>query len=284
MGDSRFTILIVPNAKASCRKIKISSLTIFYAFIILAVFGSVGVGTILYYLKIYRNAQTVRQENVVLKANLKKSEVVAQKLHRKISALTRLSARLKAVSGMPVLQARKNAPLTFGMGGVTRHPERLLTLEKRAELLEQNLKGLQSYIQTEKPFSRPSLFPTEGFISSHFGGRRNPFSNLPDFHEGIDISGDFGTPVLATAQGKVKMARYYGSFGLVVEIEHDNGMTTLFAHLAKAYVKPGEEVRRGQKIGLMGNTGMSTGPHLHYEVRINDQPVNPKPYLVRRAG
>ena len=282
MGDSRFTILIVPNAKSSCRKIKISSLTIFYAFIILAAVGSAGVGTIVYYLKIYRNAQAVRQENVVLHASLKESEVLAQKLNRKISALTRLSARLKAVSGMPVLHARKHAPVTFGMGGVTRHPEKLLTLEKRAELLEQNFKVLQSYIQTEKPFSRPSLSPTEGFISSQFGGRLNPFSNLPDFHEGIDISGDYGTPILATAQGKVKMAQYYGSFGLAVEIEHDNGMSTLFAHLAKTYVKPGDEVRRGQKIALMGNSGMSTGPHLHYEVRINQQPVNPRPYLVRR--
>jgi murein DD-endopeptidase MepM/ murein hydrolase activator NlpD len=284
MADSRFTILIVPNAKSSCRKIKISSRNILYAFIILAAFGSIGVGTILYYLEIYRNAQAVRQENVALKARLQESEVLAQKLNRKISALTRLSARLKAVSGMPTLHARKPAPVSFGMGGVTPHSEKLVTLEKRAEMLEQNLKVLQSYIQTEKPFSKPSLFPTEGFISSSFGGRRNPFSNLPDFHEGIDISGDYGTPILATAQGKVKMAQYYGSFGLAVEIEHENGMTTLFAHLAKILVKPGEEVRRGQKIGLMGNTGMSTGPHLHYEVRVNDQPVNPRPYLVRRAG
>jgi murein DD-endopeptidase MepM/ murein hydrolase activator NlpD len=165
------------------------------------------------------------------------------------------------------------------MGGVTSNPGDLGVLENRAEMLEQSLKGLQSYIQTEKPFSRPSIHPTSGFISSSFGGRRNPFSNLPDFHQGIDISGDHGTPVISTAQGRVKIAGFYGSFGLTIQVEHENGMTTLFGHLSKVYVKPGEEVRRGQKIGLMGNTGMSTGPHLHYEVRINDQPVNPKPYL-----
>lgn len=285
MGDARFTILIVANARSSCRKIKISSRTLFYAFLLLAAFGSIGVGTIFYYLKLYRQAQIVQHENRALKANLKESEVLAQKLNRKISALTRLSVRLKAISGMPAsLQARKPAPPSFGMGGVTHHPQKLMNVDHRADMLEQNLKVLQSYIQTEKPFSRPSLFPTEGFISSWFGARRNPFSNLPDFHEGIDISGDYGTPILATAQGKVKMASYFGSFGLTVQIEHENGMTTLFAHMAKALVKPGDEVRRGQKIGLMGNTGMSTGPHLHYEVRINDQPVNPKQYLVRRAG
>ncbi len=283
MGDSRFTILIVPNANASCRKIKISSQTISYALIVLAILGAIGLGTIAYYLRIYNQAQAIRRENAVLKASLKESEFLAQKLNKKISALARLSARLKAISGMPPLQARKQATPSFGMGGVTlgRNPKNLIALEKRAEMLEQNLKVLQSYIQTEKPFNRPSMYPTEGFISSSFGSRRNPFSNLPDFHEGIDISGDFGTPVVATAQGKVTMASYYGSFGLAIQIEHENGMTTLFGHLAKIYVKAGEEVRRGQKIGLMGNTGMSTGPHLHYEVRIDEQAVNPRPYLVR---
>jgi murein DD-endopeptidase MepM/ murein hydrolase activator NlpD len=151
-------------------------------------------------------------------------------------------------------------------------------------MLEQNLKVLQGYTQTEKPFSRPSLFPTEGFISSSFGARRNPFSNLPDFHEGIDISGDHGAPVHATAQGTVTIAHYYGSFGLAIQISHENGMTTLYGHLSKIYVKEGEAIRRGQKIGLMGNTGMSTGPHLHYEVRMNDQAVNPIPYLVQRSS
>ena len=286
MVDSRFTILIVPNAKASCRKVKISSRTLLYAFIILAVFGALGVGTILHYVRIFRQAQAATQENEELKASLKESEILAQKLNKKISALTRLSARLKAVAGMPPLHARKQQLNSFGMGGVTLggNPQELADVEKRAEMLEQNLKVLQSYIQTEKPFSRPSIFPTEGFISSTFGARRNPFSNLPDFHQGVDISNSYGTPVLATAQGKVAMASYYGSFGLTVQIEHDNGMTTLFGHLGKIYVKVGEEVRRGQKIGLMGNTGMSTGPHLHYEVRINDQSVNPKPYLVRRIS
>jgi murein DD-endopeptidase MepM/ murein hydrolase activator NlpD len=107
---------------------------------------------------------------------------------------------------------------------------------------------------------------------------------LPDFHQGIDISNNFGTPVVATAQGKVIHAGYLGSFGLTVQIEHEGGISTLFGHLAKIDVKTGDQVVRGQKIGLMGNSGMSTGPHLHYEVRLNEQPVNPKPYLIRKAG
>jgi murein DD-endopeptidase MepM/ murein hydrolase activator NlpD len=286
MGDSRFTILVVPNANASLRKFKISSVTLFYAIIVLAIFGAIGVGTILQYLRIQKQAEAVRKENDELRANLKKSEFLAKKLNRKISALTRLSARLKAVSGMPSLARKHQLEAQIGMGGVTlgqtNDPGQLAVLEHRAEMLEQNLKVLQSYIQTEKPFSTPSLIPTEGFISSSFGARLSPFTNLPDFHQGIDISGSYGTPVIATAQGKIVMAGYFGSFGLTVQIEHENGITTLFGHLAKIYVKTGDEVVRGQKIGLMGNTGMSTGPHLHYEVRINELPVNPKPYLARK--
>ena len=286
MGDSRFTILVVPNANASLRKFKISSVTLFYAFIVLAIFAAIGVGTILQYLRIQKQAEAAHKENAELRASLKKSEFLAKKLNRKISALTRLSARLKAVSGMPTLARKQQPPAAIGMGGVTfgetPNPGQLAMLEHRAEMLEQNLKVLQSYIQTEKPFNTPSLIPAEGFISSSFGSRMSPFTNLPDFHQGIDISGDYGTPVIATAQGKIAMAGYFGSFGLTVQIEHENGITTLFGHLAKIYVKPGEEVVRGEQIGLMGNTGMSTGPHLHYEVRINEQPVNPRPYLVRK--
>jgi len=107
---------------------------------------------------------------------------------------------------------------------------------------------------------------------------------LPDFHEGIDICNEYGTPVLATAQGTIIHAGTLGSFGQTIEIDHANGITTLFGHLAKIYVKVGQEVNRGDKIGLMGNSGMSTGPHVHYEVRVHDQAVNPKPYLARRPG
>src|SRR4029079_17076462 len=118
------------------------------------------------------------------------------KLNRKISALSRLSIRLKTIRGLtqPLLKTQDESSTKFGMGGVSLSPApdpgQLMALEKRAELLEQNLKGLQSYIQTEKPFSTPSISPAAGFISSSFGSRLNPFTNLPDFHEGVDICND----------------------------------------------------------------------------------------------
>jgi murein DD-endopeptidase MepM/ murein hydrolase activator NlpD len=128
------------------------------------------------------------------------------------------------------------------------------------------------------------MSPAAGFISSSFGSRLNPFTNLPDFHEGVDICNDYGTPVHATAQGTVIHAGSLGSFGQTIEIQHENGITTLYGHLAKIFVKVGQDVSRGQKIALMGNSGMSTGPHVHYEVLIHDQPVNPRPYLTRRSS
>jgi murein DD-endopeptidase MepM/ murein hydrolase activator NlpD len=293
MGDSRFTILIVPSDRSELRKFKVKSKYISYGIILLAILCTLGVGTILHYLKVARQAQAVekvQKENATLRASLEKSEILAQKLNRKISALSRLSVRLKAITGLtqPILKTQDESLSKFGMGGVSFSPApdagQLMVLEKRAEMLEQNLKGLQSYIQTEKPFSTPSMSPAAGFISSSFGSRLNPFTSLPDFHEGVDICNDYGTPVHATAQGKVIHAGSLGSFGQTIEIEHENGITTLYGHLSKIYVKVGQEVQRGEKIALMGNSGMSTGPHVHYEVLIHDQPVNPRPYLTRRGG
>ena len=128
------------------------------------------------------------------------------------------------------------------------------------------------------------MFPTEGYISSAFGMRRNQFTNMPDFHEGIDITNDVGTPVLAPADGKVIFAGYRGNFGQVIEIQHEGDITTLYGHLHKILVKPEEKVTRWQEIALMGNTGKSTGPHLHYEVHVRHQAVNPRAYLESIGG
>jgi murein DD-endopeptidase MepM/ murein hydrolase activator NlpD len=290
MARSRFTILIVPNDSSELRKFKITSKIISYVLIVLAMVSAFTVGTVVHFVKIYRQAQRVekvQQENALLRANLEESEAVTKKLNRKITALSRLSAKLKALAGLDhvAIQVDKPAVNTFGMGGVSftqaPDPGQLKVLEQRAELVEQSLKGLQRYIEKEKPFSTPSIPPAAGFISSSFGVRVSPFTSLPDFHEGIDICNSYGTPVLATGNGTVIHAGPLGSFGRAIEIQHAHGITTLFGHLSKVLVQVGQDVTRGEQIGMMGNTGMSTGPHVHYEVRINEQPVNPKPYLAR---
>jgi murein DD-endopeptidase MepM/ murein hydrolase activator NlpD len=119
-------------------------------------------------------------------------------------------------------------------------------------------------------------------INSPFGVRIDPFNDRPAMHPGIDIHAQSGDPVLATADGKVVKAGWFGGYGRMVEINHGNGLSTRYGHLSKLNVKVGQSVRIGQVIGEVGSTGRSTGPHLHYETRIDGEAVNPEKFL--RAG
>jgi len=126
----------------------------------------------------------------------------------------------------------------------------------------------------------PSMRPLEGgWTSSEFGFRQSPFSDKDEFHPGLDIAAHKGTPVKATANGTVSYAGFRGSYGKVIYINHGFGIMTRYGHLSSLHVKKGQKVRRGDVIGEVGSTGRSTGPHLHYEVRLNDIPVNPEKYM-----
>ena len=125
----------------------------------------------------------------------------------------------------------------------------------------------------------PTLWPVTGPITSWFGERTDPFNGEGAFHSGIDISCSYGQPVVAPADGTVIYADVYTGYGRMIEIDHGNGIVTRYGHLSGFAVGDGDTVRRGQVIGYVGLSGRSTGPHLHYEVRINDTPVNPYKYL-----
>ena len=127
----------------------------------------------------------------------------------------------------------------------------------------------------------PAIYPLKnGFqkLSSNFGYRRDPFSKKYKFHDGHDYSAKVGTGVHSTANGRVKKSKYWGSFGNYIEIDHGNGYITVYGHLSKRSVQKGDKVLRGQKIGEVGNTGRSTAPHLHYEVKYQNKAVNPDSY------
>lgn len=125
----------------------------------------------------------------------------------------------------------------------------------------------------------PSIWPVQGEITSPFGYRGNPIGGGSGFHEGIDIGVDAGTPVHATAAGKVTEAGWVDGYGNLVEIDHGNGFVTRYGHNSMILVTLGQEVQAGAIISLAGSTGRSTGPHVHYEVRINGSPVNPMSFL-----
>jgi murein DD-endopeptidase MepM/ murein hydrolase activator NlpD len=118
-----------------------------------------------------------------------------------------------------------------------------------------------------------------GRITSGFGQRRDPFHGSRRGHAGLDIAAPHGTPVFATADGVVTRANRWGSYGLIVVIDHPSGHETRFAHLSAIKVREGSHVRRGQLIGNIGSTGRSTGPHLHYEVRLNGVPLDPRKFM-----
>ncbi len=155
-------------------------------------------------------------------------------------------------------------------------------LLSKTSIEERSLQDVYENILDKKDLllATPSIWPVRGFISSGFGWRINPISGGKEFHEGVDIATQSGNPIVAPSNGIVSFAGRNDGYGLAVIIDHGYGITTLYGHMSKIEVKVGEIVKRGQVIGLVGDTGFSTGPHLHYQVMINGIPVNPMRYLV----
>ena len=155
-------------------------------------------------------------------------------------------------------------------------------LDATEELLVQYEKILSNMqANWQKDLDRLDLVPTqlplsgEFLLTSSFGVRADPMTHLPSMHEGIDFVAPVGTPVLATAPGQVLRAEYSGAYGNMVEVSHQDGFVTRYAHLKTIFVKPGQFIRREETLGTLGNTGRSTGPHLHYEVLLRGQPMHP---------
>lgn len=145
--------------------------------------------------------------------------------------------------------------------------ERLGLSLARMEALDRGLQGI------------PQYRPARNSMTSSFGARRDPFTGATAMHAGIDFSGPTGAPIYAAAKGRISFVGQKSGYGNVVEIAHGNGMVTRYAHMSKFASRVGQEVAAGDVIGAIGSTGRSTGPHLHFEVRINDRAVNPRPFL-----
>ncbi|MFC5530903.1 M23 family metallopeptidase [Cohnella yongneupensis] len=156
------------------------------------------------------------------------------------------------------------------------------SLEERAKLLKPELEQTKTAVlkMNAKLRITPTIWPTDSRrLTSSFGVRKDPFTNQARFHAGLDIGGDMGDSIYATADGVVLSAERTNSHGLNIWISHSNGVRTHYSHLSKMLVKPGDKVSKGDIIAKMGSTGRSTGPHLHYEVAVNGSNVDPKPYL-----
>ena len=218
----------------------------------------------------------IERENTRLRAQNLKQQQELQNLNNRVNAVEDTSRKLAEISGLPA--GEQQSPR--GQGGPARPIDgaALASIESKTARLERQMWIYQEMVRGHGMI--PSIWPVAGVLESGLGGRRNPFSGRGfEYHEGQDIDAAYGSPVQASASGKVTIAGRQRGYGNVVYVDHGAGLSTRYGHLSQINVAVGQTVSRGQTIGLVGSTGRSTGPHLHYEVRINNQPVDPKRYL-----
>lgn len=251
----------------------------------------------------YRENLSKIRDLRVLRQRVSEQNLTLYNLYSKFESLETEVERLRALDARVRSLARINQPLSSavagkagrstGVGGTetletaaATRLDRLLDLRfeqlKKDVLVDaRNLEALREELDIRRVVleSMPAIWPVKGILTSGFGVRTSPFTDTPVFHHGLDIVARPGIPVKATAAGKVVRCGYESLFGNVVVLEHGNGYRTLYAHLAARTVAAGDMVRKGDPIGTLGDTGRTTGPHLHYEVHVNGLPVNPSRFL-----
>jgi murein DD-endopeptidase MepM/ murein hydrolase activator NlpD len=160
--------------------------------------------------------------------------------------------------------------------------KQLDTLDKKVGAQEQEARALKSYFEDQQALlaSAPSIWPVRGWVTSDFSVRLDPYTGERVMHEGMDVATAIGTPVRAPADGTVVFSGQEGGYGYVLVLDHGYGLKTRYGHLLRIDVKVGEKVKRGQYVAAVGNTGRSTGPHLHYEVRVNGMADNPRKFIL----
>ncbi len=168
---------------------------------------------------------------------------------------------------------------TSNVGGPLSYSFKLTNLESEVEEAAIETK-IKQFFQTSEPSFIPNMWVHVGKINNEFAFRRNPFGGRSyEFHPGLDIDGEKGDVVIAPGNGTVLKAGWTGGYGNMLEIDHGNGITTRYGHLSKIGVQVGDVITRGEEVALIGSTGRSTGPHLHFEVRVNNTAVNPRRFL-----
>ncbi len=242
--------------------------------------------------------QAVREELMQQKAQVQNFALNILDYKRQMFLLRDLDTKLRRVVS---LGPRDKAQQVLGIGGpdelglqnlaslgekkqeeaLKEMHQELSQLKGEASKQETSLQMLIEYFEDKRSLfaSTPSIWPVRGWVTSPFGNRTSPFSGIVKFHEGIDIAAQTGVPIMAPADGVVIKAGFSTGYGNMVEISHGYGIKTVFAHNSRLNVKAGQRVKRGDVISYVGDSGSSTGPHLHYEVRLNGLPVNPTKYM-----
>ena len=296
-----FTIIIVPQKAQKVHKFKISDLTLMILGILTIFFIFVSGIMLFNYFDLVSKATTVgdlRETNRRQKEKIREFQENIDKLETQMEKIRQFDEKLRIITNIGEFSKGDEM---FGVGGplpeegesvtdVDKHTKSLMTeisvdldkLQEESKLREESIQELLSFLEDKKNLlaSTPSIWPTRGFITSGFGYRRSPYTKTLRMHEGLDIANKVGTPIIAPADGIVVFAGIEGGYGKLLSIDHGYGIVTRYGHLDSILAKEGDKIKRGEKIGTIGQTGLTTGPHVHYELRVNGVPVNPKNYIL----
>ena len=296
--DGGYTLMLVPHDGRSISKKDLHTKQMKKAvtwFGVVAL-GTAGVIVLLSSMLYVRNKEA--NELAAYRAITAQQEQKLQELAKNTEAVQKQLAVLHKIenqvreqmkkSGMELPGKSEPAEKTGGKGGPSKTKvSDLVVLQEQNALLQKNLQvstqdwdNLLASIKAENYRNEvtPNLWPLDGgYISSDFGSRANPFDGYSsDYHPGIDIAENYGAPVYASASGYVQRAGWYGGYGKYIKISHDYGYATAYGHLSSIEISAGDYVSKGQIIGYVGSTGYSTGPHLHFEVLLYGEQVNPR--------
>lgn len=300
--------MLVPHDNERVRAFQVSARSIRHALGAVLV-GALLLGTfsIAFFVKQSRHVQnaSLRQENQLLAAEIDEMRSQMEALDKSISALSAKDEEVRVVAGLPQVDEGVQGVGIGGPGGETASAaalarlnprvgkkveataEDLGALMRRAALLRSSMDEARAQIQRnqQRMASTPTILPTNGRLSSVFSGNRyHPVLRISRPHKGIDIAARIGEPILAPARGRVVFAgNRSNGYGNMVEIDHGYGYITRYAHASRLRVHTGEEVERGQQIADVGNTGLTSGPHLHYEVEVNGAQVDPLNFVIGDA-
>jgi len=302
-----YTIVVFPGSTGSPKRIQLSKKSAKIALISLLFLSLSFGGAGIYFINQYLNYQDGQVELSSLKRQEKIQKTQIDKFSKQVRSFETEMSRLESFEKkLRIITSFENSPKGnqghLGVGGPYGLSSHSFTtsLEKETESMLDRLSGdlgiltnqikmrqfsfqeLDEYLKNQKSLlaSTPSIWPTRGWVTSGFGYRKSPFTGLPEKHEGLDIAARLGSEVRSTADGKVILAGRENGYGNMVEIDHGYGVLTRYGHNSKNLVKVGDKVKRGQVISLIGSTGRSTGPHVHYEVMVNGIPVSPRNYIL----
>ncbi len=283
-----YTLIIAPATSSRFYKIVIHHRHLYGALLIglmaLGILSTTGVwvmrraAVLMHYARVERENEVLKREYLTqlntLQSRLASLEAEAHQMRetaREMGIELEESEGSTSQSPRPIGRSREETER--GKGG----PHELQFFAEEIARIEATVKTLRVRLESERrrQAMTPRGWPVPGGLNDRFGIRRDPFGDGYEFHTGVDVEARYGEPVRATADGTVVFAAYRSGYGRLVILDHGNGITTFYGHLSRITVRPGQSVKRGHIVGRAGSTGRSTGPHVHYEVRVNDRPVNP---------